>query len=894
MAAFLSFSQRNNPTDGADEIRPQPSVDSWNLGMATSTSTVESTAQHSTGDETMRSVNTPPTPEGLRPRKSIQRIRNDIFGSDHYYRNNELVSRHHKLQRPTTASKMGPLPPPQHIHCHPSTAPVQSSGPVFPVSASPFRQQPVLGPLPSSFHQNSRSSISSSSSSFYEQSVEESDNVNSDEFEMDSSLDYSFSRRSRRQLRPQQVATSPDFKRGGKAKTAVGALLLAMAETSTGPESKPATMGKNPFSSGIPNDKSRHSILPPRTWMGSHPMEDEYLGNRGFVEEDDTIRDDLNQHTGYNGDDNDNQSSLHASPSSLRRKAHISSWAHRRAQLQNENDTSFTRRILDDGPSSSRFEDRSILVDNSPYNFNSIMTEEISGEPEREIVGAPRVLSLIKDHDGLDLSAISHSHHQNGINSVNTSLADTMEDEEDEYREIPKYYQAVVDEFPVHNTVDDGALLLAKAQNQRQRKENLLRSTFQRLQNSMDVLKELYSQSTVDNSMFLGMGKEGVARVYRCLESALPISEEIDSSAARKGAITFFMSVLENTEGFSICTNGQSSKYYIPGSTLSEPRWIPVPGFRSSLGLEEEPQSPPSIARGGDTSLFSLPSDSANDTTPHTSNVSITSTLTTIVSPEKYESDRNKVKLSSRKTIESLARLLHGLEASCVCLDSGTTTAEKSMVIKNIQCIYLDLINLPAVDLEQILDQFQMNYARQLALVRTVSRDQGNTLPLLFPPHRNVYESDKNAIQESIPLTRNNLRVSISHCNDDDANDDNQNQSIECDLWSPTTNDMRSLISPGSTEANMPATSAGYAPLVDTSTTVDDLRRTSGSFDRESVEDERQGSPSWDENEDPDDHRGSFPATFARRVVAQSSKRNRFWKKRFLALKNRGRQATAE
>jgi len=892
MAAFFPFSQRN-PNEGPDisgnqyvsniEIRPQRSVDSWNLGVATSTSTAESVAQHSSGEETMLSVNAPPTPEGLRPRKSIKRIRKDIFGSNHY--RNEINSRH-KLPN---ARDTEDIRSPQRIHRRSSTLPMQSSEPMFSTSDSPFKRQHDLGVLPSSFQQNPRSSVSSNSS-FYEQSVEESDRVNDEDFDINSSLDYSFSRRSRRLLHPPQVAVSPDLKRGGKAKTAVGALLVAMADTSTEPRSK-TTMRKNGFSTVSHNNNSRQSILPPRTWMGNHPVEDEYVVNR-YADEDDTIRDDLNQHGGYNNADDDNQSSQHGSPSSLQRQTYNASWARQRAQYQNEHDVSFTRRILDDGPSSSRFEERSIMGDNSPYNFNSIMTEEISGEPESETIDAPRILSVIKGNDGLDLSAISHSHHQNGIESINSSMAETMDDE-DEYREIPKYYQALTDDFPVHDATNDGALLRAKAQNQRQRKEDLLRSTLERLQNSMDILKEVYAQSTLDNSMFLGMG-EGAGRCYSSLGSALPILQG-GTYEARNAALRFFMSVLEKTEGFSNCTSGKSSKFsshYLP--TLSRPRWIPVPGFRSSLGLEEEPQSPPSVARGGDTSLFSLPSDSANDNTPHTSNLSITSTLTTVVSPKNHGSDMNRRKLSVRKTIESIARLLHGLEASCACLGSDTKTAEKSTVIDNIQFIYFELINLPMVDLEQILDSFEMDFAKQPFLNRAVSTNQNVAVPRLAPPPRMVYESEKKAVQEAIPFTRNNLRVNIVQCNDNNADGNNQNQSIECDLWSPTTNDMRSLISPESTETNLTATKGGYAALEDTETTVDDLRRTVGSFDHESVEDERQGAPSWDEDEDQGDHRGSFPATFGRRVVVQSSKRSRFWKKRFMALKKRGKQVTAE
>ena len=58
------------------------------------------------------------------------------------------------------------------------------------------------------------------------------------------------------------------------------------------------------------------------------------------------------------------------------------------------------------------------------------------------------------------------------------------------------------------------------------------------------------------------------------------------------------------------------------------------------------------------------------------------------------------------------------------------------------------------------------------------------------------------------------------------------------------------------------------------------------------VEDEREATPTSDEREP--EQTQTFPATFTRRFVAQRPRKSRFWKKRFLALKKRGRQVTAE
>ena len=321
---------------------------------------------------------------------------------------------------------------------------------------------------------------------------------------------------------------------------------------------------------------------------------------------------------------------------------------------------------------------------------------------------------------------------------------------------------------------------------------------------------------------------------------------------------------------------------------------MPRPGFRSSLGLLEEPQSPQTI-RGGDTSLFSLPSDSANETTPHTSNVSVATTITTVVSPERYRqriqnqhhtdhytivNNQNGIDIhvqNTRKTMDSLARLLYRLEETCRGLKSKIRG--KSMLIESFQSIYFELLNLSTADLKVIIDSFDMEYSETRSLTRTVSNDE-------------EAQNEPTTFQEHLAQTKDTVRVNVVESENDDIDSGNMNQSIECDLWSPTTNDMASLVSPQNEEENQPILNEnGYAELKDDEP-FDDLRRMVGSFDSANVEEEREGPAT---SEEPElDHRASFPATFARRVVGRRSKKSRFWKKRFLALKNRGQQVTAE
>ena len=823
MASFLSFSQRMaaNATRQTEDANDDP----WNLGVSTSTSTAETNAC----DDARLSKNPPRTPEGLRPRKSIQRIRRDILGSHHYAHETKLS---YNLP-PDVGANYSALPP---IHRH-----FSSFGndlgilPLERIDGSPIR----------------------SASSFYEQSIEESNNNNNNNNNVyDEDINSSMEESS---IYSHIQAESPDLKRGARPKTAVGALLVAMAETSEPNQNRFTTAGHH------------NRILPPRSWM-NNKREDKYLMNEPS---NDMINTNTTADMNYgrdDDDDDDNQSSLHASPSSLRRGVFPSSW---NDEQRFQSDASFTRRILNDDPSSSRLEERSI-VDHSPYDFNPIMEDGIHG---RQRINAPRVLSL-KDNNKLNISAISNSHHQKDFESINTSLADTIEDEEEQYKEIPRYYQALADDAPAQNIISDDAFLMKKVENQRLDKEDLLRSTFERFQDCLDLLKDVYSQGAIENSFFLGLSKK-TGNEY-CVRLQALASELQDGTQRR--ALLFCLSILKNS--FS---NTATDVNY-----LSNTRWVPRPGFRSSLDLNEEPLSPQTI-RGGDTSLFSLPSESANADTPHTSNVSLATTITTVVSPGKYASsihnrfssrDQNAVDMSiqgTQKTVTSLARLLYRLEETCRGLKSKI--GRKSMLVESIQKIYFELLNVSSADLKVIISSFDMEYAEPQTLARAVSNDEvvASRLPRSIKQNQLIFQEHD--------ISKDPMRVNIVESDNDDIDSDHRNQSIECDLWSPTSEDMMSLVSPRSEEENEPVTTNnGYAELKDEQP-FDDLRRTVGSFDEREEEEEREGPPPLEEREP---NQESFPATFARRVVGQRPRKSRFWKKRFLALKNRGRQVTAE
>mmetsp|Transcript_44604 Transcript_44604/g.49752 ORF Transcript_44604/g.49752 Transcript_44604/m.49752 type:complete len:857 (+) Transcript_44604:252-2822(+) len=856
MAAFLSFSRRK-AYETAEHGHQQP-IDPWNLGVSTSTSSVDSIAHQSSAGDTQLSAGTtisPHTPEGLRPRKSIYRIRKDILECYHHRHETDFRNNLSREFYKTTDVKL----PPQH-------------GSHFPSSLSHFGELSDSGIISSSLSGAGRSPLNMTSS-FYEQSLEDNENWNNEDIDIISVVENKyFSQKHGHRLSRQQVAVSPDLKRGGKAKTAVGALVVAMDESSVGRNN--------------PNERSRHSILPPRAWMDNHQHEDDYLID-SYTDEDDTIDCD--------GGDTDNQSSLHASPSSIRprQKTTATYWIDRQAQFQQ--DTSFTQGILSNEHNSSWLEETATR-DHSPYNFNSIMIEEGINASQREKIDAPRILSLVNDNGGLNVSAISHSQHQRDLETL-YSLADTMEDEDDEYREIPLYYQALTDK---HDVVNDDAFLMVKDIHQRRMKEDLLRSVFERLQDSLDLLNKVLN---VQSSLFLGLrSKKGDGKHYRLLEDLLFELQNEDCHGSQRQAILFCLSLIQNTDSISDNTN--------PFSTYqSNHYWKPLPGFLSSLGLEEELHSP--TVRGGDTSLFSLPSDSANDSTPHTSNVSMTTTITTVVSPEKEttqffkqqqrsyytSSDRDDDgdRFRTRRTVESLVNLVHRLESSCLNIESKMSAAGKLEVVEDIKKIYFELLIVPIQDLKLIINSYEIRFNQTPCLTRAVSDDQDVRISRSIHRPFPSYEKYKTAQQIEIDNQQHGhpetdiLRVNIVHY-DKNEDDKNQNQSIECDLWSPTTNDMNSAC----IEESVTAMRNGeYAAVIDEEEHMDNSRRTMRSFDNEIVQEEREAPPMG--NEDLRENVDTATDD-TRRVVAQQqqSRKNRFWKRKLSVLKNRGRQRACE
>jgi hypothetical protein len=314
----------------------------------------------------------------------------------------------------------------------------------------------------------------------------------------------------------QSLALSPNLS-GGHARTAVGAVVFAMTGSSAPQEAACTT---NPRSTA--HNTSNQSILPPRDWMHSIDFNVPLRTEAKYQDDMAHIR----IHDKGEKDEYDNESSLHASPSS-------NPW--RRRQMQFNEDTSFTRDINTSWVRDGRDGHGAL-----PYDFEPIWVE-----PDAQ--------------NRLNISAISHSlHNQHDMESLN-SMASTMNDEDDCQAyggagDFPRFYQALTEEDVMVENEDaaDKALILAKAQNQRRMKENLLLSTLERLQDVPSLLIELQdhdeARSMDTNSLY---DICYLNRLYRMVEDIILGVQTIGNGAASvpddttAQALRFYLSLIQ-------------------------------------------------------------------------------------------------------------------------------------------------------------------------------------------------------------------------------------------------------------------------------------------------------------------------------------------------------------
>jgi hypothetical protein len=287
-----------------------------------------------------------------------------------------------------------------------------------------------------------------------------------------------------------------------------------------------------------------------------------------------------------------------------------------------------------------------------------------------------------------------------------------------------------------------------------------------------------------------------------------------------------------------------------------EGRWKCVPGFRASIGLLEEPKSPATL-RGGDTSLFSLPSQSATHTTPHTSNVSsnvsLTTTITSAFSPEKHGFHFQQKNL--RQTTETIVSLFDRLGAACTKLmgENFSSSNVSIMAAEEITRVYLQLQTISVGNLEALVDSFELDVL-SLPISRLISDDQGENMdtsnkpttivpvPKMKPPA----EESSTSAQQLVSQT-----MALSTALVEKREDREEGNSV----FSPGTADMLSV----EVSTNM----------------TEDPRRAVGSFDDADVREERDAPPT------------SFVAEQRplSNAAKKKSSRTKLWKRRLLPRK---------
>ena len=381
----------------------------------------------------------------------------------------------------------------------------------------------------------------------------------------------------------------------------------------------------------------------------------------------------------------------------------------------------------------------------------------------------------------------------------------------------------------VNNGWGDDTLLHQKVQNQRRLREELLLAVVERLQDDVKLVADVFKaeRSTPLNkrtmaspvepeSILMGFSPETrvsitsqLAEMLNEMKTAQP--EEFFLSPSQQQ--DYVQPHNELQRALSFCrvlvqiavpiVSDESPTY-----TGSDGRWSLLPGLRSAMGIA--PPEPPLERRGGDTSVFTLPSASAE--TPMTSNLSVSSTIPS--SRQGYEhahlqADAQQV----RQAIQIVSKLLQKLSGCCRSLaDVKSLSTENTVrITKDLKRYYQQLMAVDQSLLRSVLNAFELKILPP-ALSQLLSNDdeenndstRANEKVIVVPPPRVVRSGCKATLGTSPSMSC----ASSVH-----------------DLFSPQTMDMMSDKQP-----------SGTVPEE-----FDDLRRQTGSADYDDTEERRDG-----------------------------------------------------
>ena len=496
------------------------------------------------------------------------------------------------------------------------------------------------------------------------------------------------------------------------------------------------------------------------------------------------------------------------------------------------------------------------------YDFAPVV---LTSEEKDHVAGTEVVLV---SSDLNNLSAMSHSVAIEQ-ESVNENCRAVSEHSAADYHDDFNQSAAARPQKIPPDMALDGSLMRQKSINQKRLREELFVALLERLQDELKLVEEVenlqdpalmgdwFSTTPMDKEGLLtGFSKKNRTGIIRNLTAIL---NEMDRAPTEEFLMSpsdmsrFLVTHDDLHDAILFCR--KLVDMAIPESEMErgQGRWKFREGMRSAVGLV--PPESPEILRGGDTSFFSLPSDSAE--TPMTSNVSVTTTITSAVTTPNGGGARSRPfkypGLHLRRSIEIVAALLQKMSIACQRLcsmgnETWNLSAQDSIsVTEDIKRTYLQIQAVDVTDMKALVDAFQLETSGHM-LIRNISSDEDEIpqpppfalQPILPPappvlPHRGL-QARRSPRRHTALLPREHRRCNRNHVT-------NHSIGVNSDpgFFSPSSEDIRTWAENEEEDDND-----------DDRLKYDDLRRTVGSTDYDDAVEEREG-PECDERENCDD-----------------------------------------
>ena len=396
------------------------------------------------------------------------------------------------------------------------------------------------------------------------------------------------------------------------------------------------------------------------------------------------------------------------------------------------------------------------LVENNKWSKAGYNFDPIDDCPEQEIVMMDQLTNVSAISQSTLANESLESSNQPGVMARNheTSSSNGNSNSNSNNTDTGGYDYLVGDDGD--EQMDD-LLMMRKRTNQREAKERLLLNSIERLRddaklvseletmhegddenNEDDALSNLFTKIDLDkDGLLTGYDEKKRMRLSRFVQSLL---EEMDTARPEE----FFLSPTQIPGIAETHDDLQNALTFLLSmiqlADLSADRnWRCKVEMRAAMGIASSPKSPETL-RGGDTSLFSLPSAT---TTPHTSNVSLATSITTRVSP-RYESPPKWTEQGRtvRRAIEITSTLVQNMSEACEkLLETDRPGSDKAIrATEAIKRTYLQLMAVARSDLEALVQSFFYNGA-PTAIVRQVSHEDGEHNTHRHPEHFQEYQS---------------------------------------------------------------------------------------------------------------------------------------------------------